>query len=241
MQPREHCPCWGAPHGVILPSGPVCSLPVSLLQSPALPGSNLAQSLTKNSSHRAFRSTQRNDLPVSGAVFIRRTCTPAPTVLPHRFCAQALHRFPSTHYWAAQTCQSYLRILSLGPCFLKHSNITRSPSALSNLRTGPWGHLHFAGIGLASLDPLPAKWLTAPSPALRAATGPWLPPHPLLLCSFRCPFPTALATATALKGRHRYFKGKNTEEPLSSWPRKLWSGVVQGFGCLVEEKPETLE
>lgn len=167
-------------------------------------------------------------MPVSGAVFIRRTCTPAPTVLPHRFCAQALHRFPSTHHWAAQTRQSYLKIISLGPCCLKHCDITRSPSALSNLRTGPWGHLHCAGIALASLDPLPAKWLTAPSRALRAATGPWPPPHPQLLCSFCCPFPTGTS-----KGR--------TRRNLSSWPRKLWSGVVQGFGCLVEEKPETLE
>lgn len=183
-------------------------------------------------------------MPVSGAVFIRHTCTPTPTVLPCRFCAQALHQFPSTHYWAAQTRQSYLRILSLGPCFLKHSNITRSPSALSSLRTGPWGHIHCIGIALASLDSLPAKWLTAPSRTLGAAAGPRplpLPSSVALQLPLSLSYSLATATATALKRRHRYFKGKNMEEPLPSWPRKLWSGVVQGFGCLVEEKPETLE
>lgn len=59
-----------------------CVFTSCLLQSPALPRSNLAQSLGKNSPRREFHSTQRNDLPVHWAVFIRRTCTPTPTVLP---------------------------------------------------------------------------------------------------------------------------------------------------------------
>lgn len=64
-------------------------------QSPALPGSSLALSLGKKSSHPAFRRTQGNDLPVSWAVFNQTYLRTDPNcALPLHLCPQALHPVP---------------------------------------------------------------------------------------------------------------------------------------------------
>lgn len=142
---EEHCPCWGAPLGIILPWGPVCSLPVSRSLQSSLPVSlqlclaaALLSPLERSHLIRRFAVHREMTCLSAGLFLIRRTCAPTPTVL---FLSTSVlrpcTRFLSTHHWAAQTRQSYLRILPRGPSFLKHADVTRSSSALPSLHTGP--------------------------------------------------------------------------------------------------------
>lgn len=137
MQPslpssEEHYPCWGVPHGVILPSGPVCSLPVSLLQPPALPGSNLAQSLAKKSSHHLIGRyvLHRKMTCLSAGLFLSdiparrpQLCFLADSVL--RPCTSSQVPTTGLHRPASPTSEFFLLVLV-------SSNTPTSPGALQH-------------------------------------------------------------------------------------------------------------
>lgn len=126
-------------------------------QSPALPGSSLALSLGKKSTHPAFHRTQGNDLPV------RRTCAPTPTVLPKYpplGCTDPPVLPQNSSSWPQfpQTLRCHQE--QFGTAQPPHW--TLRPSSLH--RAWPW--LLWTPILLSNL------WVTTPCRALRAATGP---------------------------------------------------------------------
>lgn len=214
------------------PSGPASSLPAScsLLLCLAV---TLLYPLERI--HQAFRFTQRNDLSISWAGFYRMHLHDTPTVLPLRLCARVLHLFPSTHRWAAQTLQSYLRALAHGPCFLRYSDVTRSSSVLSSLHIGSWSHLQCRGVALTSLDSLPAEWSLAqwpitPSKALRVAHR--------TLATMSSVAQLVLLTHSHSSGRPQQMEGKElrSEDPRSHmWPWLGWWWFSVVPGSLVED------